>query len=217
MSTKRSNPATKRANKPKRAKLSAPTEVALGEAAQREIEKADDELALEEAVFGTSRGGKTSVWDQELAAGDQAEDEDEFVETGLERLEDDNVSRRRLRLERGHHRRGGDHLLKRTVLTIRLLFVVYQLFFLDVPEASTSAFPPSDSEAGSEAEQPPPKASTSKAVVKPRNGRQPAWFDPADQDLTVSLADTTRLRKLRDARDENTVTGLEYETRLRRQ
>lgn len=90
---------------------------------------------------------------------------------------------------------------------------------MDVPEASTSAFPPSDSdaEARSEGEQPPPAASTSKTLVRTRNGRQPAWFDPADQDLTVSLADTSRLRKLRDARDEKTVTGLEYETRLRRQ
>jgi len=97
--------------------------------------------------------------------------------------------------------------------------MLFQLFFVDVPEASTSAFPPSDSEAelGSEAEVAQPAASTSKAVVKPRGGRQPAWFDPADQDLTVSLADTTRLRKLRDARDEKTVSGLEYETRLRRQ
>jgi len=91
MSAKRSNSTSKRANKPKRAKLAAPTEVAFGETVAG-VDKGEDELALEEAVFGTSRGGRTSVWDNELAAGVHLEDGDEFVETGLERLEDDNVS-----------------------------------------------------------------------------------------------------------------------------
>lgn len=97
------------------------------------------------------------------------------------------------------------------------------MFFVDVPEASTSAFPPSDSDADeptsdtNRAGQATAGPSVPKAVIKSRNGRQPVWFDPADQDLTVSLADTTRLRKLRDTQEEDTVTGLEYETRLRRQ
>lgn len=63
------------------------------------VSKDEDELELEEAVFGTSRGTKTSVWD--LAEEDtrrvnldgQDEDSDE-EDTGLERLKDENVSAR---------------------------------------------------------------------------------------------------------------------------
>lgn len=92
MSTKRTNSTTKRANRPKRAKLGVAAEVAFGETMANSVEKGEAELELEEAVFGTSRGGKTSVWDHELAAGVDYDQGDEFVETGLERLEDDNVS-----------------------------------------------------------------------------------------------------------------------------
>lgn len=56
--------------------------------------KDQDELALEEAVFGTSRGSRTNVWD--LAEEDtlQPDLDDDFQEqeTGLERVRDENVS-----------------------------------------------------------------------------------------------------------------------------
>lgn len=57
-------------------------------------------------------------------------------------------------------------------------------------------------------------ASTSTAV----NGRKvPAWIDPDDNSLNVSLASNRRLRKLRDTVEEDTVGGKEYERKLRRQ
>jgi U3 small nucleolar RNA-associated protein 18 len=49
------------------------------------------------------------------------------------------------------------------------------------------------------------------------SNRKPAWTDPDDTSLQVSLAASNRLRKLRDAPDEDAVGGREYERRLRRQ
>jgi U3 small nucleolar RNA-associated protein 18 len=51
----------------------------------------------------------------------------------------------------------------------------------------------------------------------PKSRKPPAWTDPDDATLEVSLASSTRLRKLRDAPEENAVKGPEYERRLRRQ
>jgi U3 small nucleolar RNA-associated protein 18 len=59
-----------------------------------------------------------------------------------------------------------------------------------------------------------------KTVLKPVAGtsrKPPAWTDPDDADLNVSLASNKRLRKLRDALAEDVVGGKEYERRLRRQ
>lgn len=56
-----------------------------------------------------------------------------------------------------------------------------------------------------------------KPVLRSRNLRQAAWFDPADEHLQISLLGQKRLRKLRDGEDEDVVNGLEYENRLRRQ
>lgn len=50
-----------------------------------------------------------------------------------------------------------------------------------------------------------------------RNLRQAAWHDPADETLQISLQGQKRLRKLRDSAAEDVVSGLEYESRLRRQ
>lgn len=101
-----------------------------------------------------------------------------------------------------------------------------QLFFVDVPPtASTSAaledeeaagtfisaFPESGDEDEEDDSPPPPP------VVKSKNLRQAAWFDPADEQLTVSLKDVSRLRKLRTTAEEDVVSGLDYEGRLRRQ
>ena len=63
----------------------------------------------------------------------------------------------------------------------------------------------------SEVEEPQPVASSSKAR------KAPAWEDPDDTNLTVSLANNARLRKLRDAPSDDVVGGREYERRLRRQ
>jgi U3 small nucleolar RNA-associated protein 18 len=54
--------------------------------------------------------------------------------------------------------------------------------------------------------------------LKPASSRKaPAWTDPDDTTLKVSLASDKRLRKLRDAPSDDTVGGREYERRLRRQ
>ena len=45
----------------------------------------------------------------------------------------------------------------------------------------------------------------------------PAWADPDDDGLDVSLATEKRRRKLRDTVHENSINGREYESRLRRQ
>ena len=51
----------------------------------------------------------------------------------------------------------------------------------------------------------------------PKSRKPPAWTDPDDATLEVSLASSARLRKLRDAPEEDAVKGPEYERRLRRQ
>lgn len=51
----------------------------------------------------------------------------------------------------------------------------------------------------------------------PKSRKPPAWTDPDDATLEVSLASSARLRKLRDAPEEDAVKGAEYERRLRRQ
>lgn len=50
-----------------------------------------------------------------------------------------------------------------------------------------------------------------------KDRKPPAWIDPDDTTLKVSLATDKRLRKLRDAPTEDAVGGREYERRLRRQ
>lgn len=51
----------------------------------------------------------------------------------------------------------------------------------------------------------------------PKSRKAPAWTDPDDNTLEISLTSSTRLRKLRDAPSEDTLGGREYERRLRRQ
>ncbi|KAG2072987.1 WD40 repeat-like protein [Suillus decipiens] len=52
---------------------------------------------------------------------------------------------------------------------------------------------------------------------QPKKTKAPAWTDPDDINVQVSLASNNRLRKLRDAPSDDTVGGREYERRLRRQ
>jgi U3 small nucleolar RNA-associated protein 18 len=48
-------------------------------------------------------------------------------------------------------------------------------------------------------------------------GRKPAWEDKDDFTLQVSLTEANRTRKLRETEEEDVVSGVEYEQRLRRQ
>ncbi|KAG9088454.1 hypothetical protein FRC07_012575, partial [Ceratobasidium sp. 392] len=47
--------------------------------------------------------------------------------------------------------------------------------------------------------------------------KKAAWVDPDDNQLDVSIASDRRLRKLRNSAAEDTISGREYESRLRRQ
>ena len=114
-----------------------------------------------------------------------------------------------------------------------------KLFFIDDNVGSSSikapafdevssAFNENDSDAGMIAEDEPlpheqkPSDDTATMVhnqdtLRPQTRKAPAWVDPDDTNIQVSLASHTRLRKLRDAPAEDTVGGREYERRLRRQ
>lgn len=98
-----------------------------------------------------------------------------------------------------------------------------QLFFIDVPTASGSQSPPTFASAfpasGSDSDEPDAAVITrkEKVAIKTTNRRKAAWYDPADEELTVSLKDIARLRKLRTLPAEDIVGGLEYESRLRKQ
>ncbi|OZJ02886.1 hypothetical protein BZG36_03805 [Bifiguratus adelaidae] len=48
-------------------------------------------------------------------------------------------------------------------------------------------------------------------------GRPPAWQDPDDATTQVSIASVKRSRKLRETEEEDVISGLEYERRLREQ
>jgi U3 small nucleolar RNA-associated protein 18 len=82
-------------------------------------------------------------------------------------------------------------------------------------EDSSSSIPdePHD-EAKTSNTTPPPSAPHPRL---PKSRKALAWTDPDDASLEVSLASSARLRKLRDAPDEDAVDGREYERRLRRQ
>ncbi|EPQ61287.1 WD40 repeat-like protein [Gloeophyllum trabeum ATCC 11539] len=87
-------------------------------------------------------------------------------------------------------------------------------------EASGSGILGEEDESGSDDEE--EEAGDTGAAVKdntdpPKGRKAPAWTDPDDQQIQVSLASNKRLRKLRDAPTEDTVGGREYERRLRRQ
>ncbi|KAM0755857.1 WD40 repeat-like protein [Meredithblackwellia eburnea MCA 4105] len=102
-----------------------------------------------------------------------------------------------------------------------LIHRCYQLFFIDSATsnavASTSQAPDADSDAASTDDDSDTDARPSKPSLKTANRRKAAWFDPADEELTVSLKNVKRLRKLRNDAEEDVVGGLEYEGRLRRQ
>ncbi|KAM6497715.1 WD40-repeat-containing domain protein [Amanita muscaria] len=96
------------------------------------------------------------------------------------------------------------------------------LFFIDdgapapVHDASPGAEQSEDQDEEDEEEQESRK-SLKPTKSKPK-ARQAAWTDPSDEPLTISIAHShKRLRKLRDAPDEDVLTGKEYESRLRRQ
>jgi len=45
----------------------------------------------------------------------------------------------------------------------------------------------------------------------------PAWFDDDDETLEINLTSVNRTKKLRETEQEITLSGVEYEKRLRKQ
>ncbi|KAK7471295.1 U3 snoRNP protein [Stygiomarasmius scandens] len=91
------------------------------------------------------------------------------------------------------------------------------LFFIDSGENASNipTFSNSDqSEPESESDEEDNASPSQKPKLK--SGKAPAWHDPSDP-TTVSLSSSKRLRKLRNAPDEDELAGREYERRLRRQ
>ena len=82
----------------------------------------------------------------------------------------------------------------------------------DEDEAGESDSDPSHSDVQSSSSRSSPTPAPQKPILK---SRKPAWTDPSDTPA-VSLS-APRLRKLRDAPTESSISGREYETRLRRQ
>lgn len=82
-------------------------------------------------------------------------------------------------------------------------------------EHDAEGMPSDDEDKESDDDESPiePIASTSKTA----QSKAPAWVDPDDATLEVSLASSKRLRKIRDAPSEDAIGGREYERRLRRQ
>lgn len=96
-----------------------------------------------------------------------------------------------------------------------------QLFFDDsAPTPATFQLPTAEDRGEDEDEDEgpithPPEAfaSTSASVSR----KKAAWVDPDDNHLDISIASDRRLRKLRNSAAEDTLSGREYEGRLRRQ
>ncbi|KAL0950558.1 hypothetical protein HGRIS_007362 [Hohenbuehelia grisea] len=85
-------------------------------------------------------------------------------------------------------------------------------------EASDSDSDSSGSSSGSESSRSSPEPTKPQPS---KSTRASAWVDPADAPISVAVApgdaSHSRLAKLRDAPDETTLSGREYERRLRRQ
>jgi U3 small nucleolar RNA-associated protein 18 len=85
------------------------------------------------------------------------------------------------------------------------------------PPASQDSGDEEQSESSSMPDEPRDGGEPPSASHLPKSRKAPAWADPDDSLLEISLASSARLRKLRDAPEEDAVKGPEYERRLRRQ
>ena len=85
------------------------------------------------------------------------------------------------------------------------------------PQDSEASGDEEQSESSSVSDEPRDEGEAPSAPQPPKSRKAPAWTDPDDASLEVSLASSARLRKLRDAPEEDAVKGPEYERRLRRQ
>jgi len=85
------------------------------------------------------------------------------------------------------------------------------------PQDSQASGDEEQSEGSNISDEPCDGGEAPSAPQLPKSRKAPAWTDPDDASLEISLASSARLRKLRDAPEEDAVKGPEYERRLRRQ
>ncbi|KAI0005346.1 WD40 repeat-like protein [Russula compacta] len=178
----------------------------LGAPANDDADKDDEERRLESLLFGRSFVTRQGV---ELTAIEDVEKEDDGADATAAELEgmldadlffvDDGTTK-------GRSTVGND-------IDVGPLE--------DPPDSPSSGY-----EEQSEDSSNPDEPSEDRAEVQntspsashhPKSHKAPAWADPDDATLEVSLASSSRLRKLRDAAEEDAVDGHEYERRLRRQ
>jgi U3 small nucleolar RNA-associated protein 18 len=162
-----------------------------------DAEKDDEERRLENVLFGKPFFSTTK--DDSASEGSEGDDTQDYGGHEFENLLDSDVSG--------------------VCLYYDFSFTVVQLFVLDqpatsVPESNLDSGALPDQEVDSEIENDQQMSlQTKRAATK----KAPAWIDPDDTAIQVSLASNKRLRKLRDTASEDTVGGRDYERRLRRQ
>ena len=190
--------------------------------------KTDEERRLEEALFGLDHSNSYDVFEAP-----EAEGMDWIGQKRREKLREVNSEEQIQEDEQDDEMQGmADDQVRPSIALLRYLWVlstniVQQLFFTDAPGPSTRT-PVAESEGShseEEDEDDERKDSASEEDEdqypslrgKSSMGKKPLWHDPADADLSVSLQDTNRLRKLRKTAAEDVVAGAEYENRLRQQ
>lgn len=87
----------------------------------------------------------------------------------------------------------------------------------DVGEPQNSNFTFDASSDGGNTETSAPSLALTSQKPATKTKKKSAWVDADDSSLSVSLASTRRLRKLRDTLAEDVVGGAQYEARLRRE
>ncbi|KAF8761986.1 WD40 repeat-like protein [Rhizoctonia solani] len=163
-------PNKSRKKKQRREKKDIPIPLGDNQATHAYELKDDEELRLENVLFGTPLAG--SSWGSGTKQGKEAAD------TSMGHLLDE------------------------------------ELFFDD--SAPTADQVPQVSE--DQHEQDEPVQAVASALLSGASSRKKAaWVDPDDIQLDISIASDRRLRKLRDSTVEDTISGKEYESRLRRQ
>ncbi|KAF9481248.1 WD40 repeat-like protein [Pholiota conissans] len=173
-------------------------------------EKDDEERRLESMLFGTKYVPKEKGKGKMESGTDEDEDDEENSDA-----------------EGG---RGMQHLLDQDLFFVDDGLAPNQsIIFAETSASGSDSESESNSDNDSQSDSHASSSSTSKRSPKQKSfpkilnssrSKPPAWTDPSDVQPSAKvslLSGPTRLRKLRQAVDEDEITGREYETRLREQ
>ncbi|KAN0138557.1 WD40 repeat-like protein [Lactarius tabidus] len=183
--------------------------IPLGETApfDDDIDKDDEERKLESLLFGkpsVARRERATVGEEDLS---ESDNDVEMNSAELEGLLDSDLFFVDDGASKFPHSKGDD-----------VLDVV-----AEHPDTSDDGDDgDAQSEASNDSDKPeveplPTSPAPASRPPNPKSRKAPAWTDPDDVSLEVSLTSSARLRKLRDAPEEDAINGREYERRLRRQ